>query len=166
MAKHGKERDKWQEREKWEKKEVREEGRWRKKRREKEEREGEGIGVRESNYCPNSREENIRENRSNENVTLNWYQADDGASKDADDIRLTVSLRSIFEAEGQGQGGIVLKELGRERVPPQIVAFLQNKMENSGEHRVEFANKSDIANQTNKSGMKPVQYCISTILPN
>jgi hypothetical protein len=39
--------------------------------------------------------------------------------------RPTVSLGAILQAEGQGHGGIILKELRRERIPPEVVALLQ-----------------------------------------
>lgn len=37
---------------------------------------------------------------------------------------LTVSLRPVFQAEGQRQGGVVLKEFGSEGVPPEVITFL------------------------------------------
>ena len=39
---------------------------------------------------------------------------------------LTVSLWSVLQAESDGQHGIILKELSRESVPPEIVTLLQN----------------------------------------
>lgn len=37
---------------------------------------------------------------------------------------LTVSFGSIFQTEGDGEHGIILKKLCGERVPPKIVAVL------------------------------------------
>lgn len=37
---------------------------------------------------------------------------------------LTVSLWSIFEAEGERQRGVLLEKLRSEGVPPQTVTFL------------------------------------------
>lgn len=37
---------------------------------------------------------------------------------------LTVSFGSIFQAEGDGEHGVILKKLCGERVPPQIVTIL------------------------------------------
>lgn len=37
---------------------------------------------------------------------------------------LTISLWSILQAESDGQHGIILKELSRESIPPEIVALL------------------------------------------
>lgn len=37
---------------------------------------------------------------------------------------LTVSFGSIFQTEGDGEHGVILKELCGERVPPEIVAVL------------------------------------------
>lgn len=37
---------------------------------------------------------------------------------------LTVSFGSIFQAEGDGEHGVVLEKLCGERVPPKIVAVL------------------------------------------
>lgn len=37
---------------------------------------------------------------------------------------LTVSFGSIFQAEGDGEHGIILKKLCGERVPPQVVTIL------------------------------------------
>lgn len=37
---------------------------------------------------------------------------------------LTVSFGSIFQTEGDGEHGVILKKLGGEGVPPQIVTIL------------------------------------------
>ena len=39
---------------------------------------------------------------------------------------LTVSLWSVLETEGEDDLGVVLEELGGERVPPQIVALFRS----------------------------------------
>jgi hypothetical protein len=41
----------------------------------------------------------------------------------------TVSFRPILQIERQRQSGIILKELVRKRIPPQVVTFLQDKVE-------------------------------------
>lgn len=38
---------------------------------------------------------------------------------------LTVAFGSILQTEGDGQHGVVLKELCGEGIPPQVVALLQ-----------------------------------------
>lgn len=38
---------------------------------------------------------------------------------------LTVSLWSILQAESDGQHGIILEELSRESIPPEIVTLLK-----------------------------------------
>lgn len=38
---------------------------------------------------------------------------------------LTISFGPIFEAKGEGKGGIVLEELSSEGIPPQVVRLLQ-----------------------------------------
>ena len=42
---------------------------------------------------------------------------------------LTVSLWSVLETEGEDDLGVVLEELGGERVPPQIVALLRSLLQ-------------------------------------
>lgn len=42
---------------------------------------------------------------------------------------LTVSLWSIFEAEGKRERGVLLKKLRSKGVPPQAVTFLSKKKE-------------------------------------
>ncbi len=39
-------------------------------------------------------------------------------------MRLTVSLGSVLETEGERERGIVLEELGGEGVPPEVVAVV------------------------------------------
>lgn len=38
---------------------------------------------------------------------------------------LTVAFGSIFQTEGDGQHGVVFKELRGESIPPQVITFLQ-----------------------------------------
>ncbi len=42
---------------------------------------------------------------------------------------LTVSLRPVLEAEGQGEIGVVLEELGGKSVPPEVVAVVSPLLE-------------------------------------
>lgn len=39
-------------------------------------------------------------------------------------MTLTVSLWSVFETEGEGESGVLLKEFCSEGIPPQTVTFL------------------------------------------
>jgi len=45
---------------------------------------------------------------------------------------LTISLRSVFQADVKGKGGILLEKLVREGLPPKVVTFL-NKTEKNTE---------------------------------
>lgn len=40
---------------------------------------------------------------------------------------LTVSLRSVLQTEGEREGGVIFEELGRESVPPKVVAVLKHR---------------------------------------
>lgn len=40
---------------------------------------------------------------------------------------LTVSLRSVLQAEGERKCGVVFEEFGRKRVPPEVVAVLKHR---------------------------------------
>lgn len=40
---------------------------------------------------------------------------------------LTVSLRSVFQAESERECSIIFEKLGRERIPPDVVTFLKHK---------------------------------------
>lgn len=43
---------------------------------------------------------------------------------DEEEYCLTVSFGSIFQTEGDGEHGVILKKLCGERVPPEIVTIL------------------------------------------
>lgn len=44
---------------------------------------------------------------------------------------LTISLRSVFQADVKGEGGVLLEELVREGLPPKVVTFLNRTERNT-----------------------------------
>lgn len=55
-----------------------------------------------------------------------YFKKDQGRLSKFSQRPLTVSLWSILQAESDGQHGIILKELSRESIPPEIVTLLKS----------------------------------------
>ena len=69
---------------------------------------------------------------------------------------LTVALRSVFEAEGQGHRCVVLEELRGETIPPQVVGFLQPN------RKFNTPWKTPARNQINRSSWRNLRAVLKT----